>query len=788
MARAKKHCMLKLFICVLLSISSIATHVYAEPNRLLSRIKARNVAYPEYGVEVGSGWNSFLGQKMPSNCVDVMEVSIPKSEFNIDYDFVLDNYSFSKKSAFSGGGKFKGFGFKASVSASGSRESRVNRDFMSVMFTAQFNFGSTQAVPVLRPKTILGDAPRRRSEAEREAIRYGRAIRLTEEARVLLEGQDGLSKFIQTCGDAFVIAVHRGVRANVLATLQASTQAAKEEFAASVSAKGFGGAVGFTASTQKASSAENKTVSYQFFQEGGLEPFFDVSKPEALSPDALGSLFNTGRLLEGESSFMATVLPYANLLDFAGNEEAAKVLTIFDRLDEQRALFAFLSDLAAIIAEIDRAQITGQESEQWLYSPVSIQALEEERDVALTRFQIYRLMRVLSASIESCYIDQALCDPDTIEVPKKERESLSAQLKYSAAVLAKERDEANARISALVEAVAVQTGFSPENLLQRIVTWVDSGDSVDDFLRGNADDLTLAIDMNGLGEGLVSIAAAIENKSMGGVSLSPSGSGLVFERPLDPMEGDLIDDLVERFGLQQFPDYESQIREKLADAANQLGEELKQAQKDLEKLEEQAMGILKAYQLYYEPLVNFDSPFSTDCAGLPNRRRGNVLLAPVGEAQPEQRTLDEVIALLNEGKPCETIALDDWVSTIYGLAAATPLTKAQVGLDLLVENPDWAAENESDRLSKRSKTLEDHLRWKIYAERLYPFRESLCNATIAEAYCIPNQELLRYSEGLTLVIKETWLADPVKVEPPKAPKPIMIFDTCNAKPGTTLCR
>ena len=757
-----------------LSIGMIAP-ASAEIRGPVANLLAKEVPYPNHGVEVGTGWNSFLGQKVPAICVDIMEVPITKSEYTIDYEFIHDTHSMAKSANNAGSGKFKGFGFKASVSASNETTTRVNRDYLSALFSAEFNFGSTQAIPVLRPKNPLRDNTYTRFDAEREALRYGRAIRLTQEARAMVEaGQIG--KFIQTCGDSFVSAVHRGVRTSVLATLQASSQSSKQKFAAAISAKGFGGAATYTSTNSSESDAKTSEVLFQVYQEGGLQPVQIPSGADAKTFD-IQSVIDPENLLDGQSSFSATVIPYATLLDFAGNKNQIDELALYERLDQQRSLFYFLTDLEAILAEIDQAETYAVPDADRIYSTIAIEALSEERDLAQTRFQVFQLLRVLRASIESCYYasgdgdELGSCDPSLIEVQESVATAIKAQLDGAAVLLEQDRAFLEKEIERRIETLAKYTNFLSGDVKTEFSGALWSAASTSSILEQFGDSLTLNVTAPDL---LDLFNKDNAPKDFLAPMLANDADLIRFRlRSLvPPDDGDIDLSPLARFALPQAQ--ENDIKQRLAEEREALSKSLDDAKADLEALRVEALGRLAFYEANFAPLVDFTGTSGGACQNIAARKLGVVktgalTLAPSGQ---DETGLQTIIDSLKAAQPCRTIGISDWISTLYDLAAVTPLTKEQLAYGELQGSKPWLdnAGEETAKKDARSKILEAHIRRKIYAERLYPFRESLCQTSIHEAYCVNNGTLKQISNALPLVIKTEWLGDApvaVTIEPPK---------------------
>lgn len=735
-----------------------------------ARAQAHDVAYPAYGLEVGSGWNSFLNQKMPATCVDFMEINIPTGAYSIDYDFVQDTYSFAKSQSHSASGKFKGFGFKASVSAAGTSETRVNRDYLSALFQAEFNFGSTQAVPPQRllPTVAYGTA----SEDLKSASRFGRAIRLTPEARQLI--QDGkVGRFLQTCGDAFVLAVHRGVRVNVLVTYNGTAQSDKQSFSADVSAKGFGGAIKYAGSGSQEENATTKGATFEVRQEGGLEPIIVATDID--DSFSFEQSLDVSKMLEGPSSFSATVLPYANLIDFAGKEDMTLMLTRFDRLEEQRALFYFLSDLETILAEVDLATILGTRDDAQLYSPLHVRALSAERQVARTRFQVFRLLRILGSSIDNCYRLATPCDTRVIKVPQLETQLVQAHLDRSVAWLETERVSVLNEIKDAVQALDAFLNFTQQNQKDALYADLWKGASSEEILEDYASNFQLGFENEAARQVFETIKS--NNPSF---SLLRSEAGvprLSVELPSVWSPGANGVDTSSLSGFFTQSEMETDIREELNNDLKLLQAALDTARENLRAFRAEAEVILADFETYFTPLIDVkkipDGKCRVDEYELVDPAQFG--LAPDLSEDDDLAALSQMAEALKAAKPCDEISIERWIAVLYNLAAATPLTTDQLDIDgLTSQESKWGTANDNadaKKLAERRVLLTNHIHDKIFAERLYPFRESLCQASIAEAYCIDNDKLRSVSLRVKLALEDDWLKAPKAVTAVRVTKP-----------------
>ncbi len=111
----------------------------------------------------------------------------------------------------------------------------------------------------------------------------GAGIRLTTDALNLLKTKDGVSRFLQACGDSFVTTVRLGGRMTALLSISKVDQSQKEEIKAQAAASfgGFGGSASFNQTIAKA-AAEN-ALNVTFEQVGGAFSGIPVSYEDFLT-------------------------------------------------------------------------------------------------------------------------------------------------------------------------------------------------------------------------------------------------------------------------------------------------------------------------------------------------------------------------------------------------------------------------------------------------------------------------------------------------------------------------
>ncbi|MEQ9305567.1 MAG: hypothetical protein RJQ14_16770, partial [Marinoscillum sp.] len=144
--------------------------------------------YPESGVTLGSGWNSFAGQRTVNSCVEFAE---QKDDFDLlaktSISQVTDKYSLLRQSETSVDAKINSTYGNASAKTSTAKSFKMTADSTQLHLYSTVKKGSTFVVA---------------------AEGSGATVKL-KDADALL-AQTNLAQFVNKCGDGFVSAIQEG--------------------------------------------------------------------------------------------------------------------------------------------------------------------------------------------------------------------------------------------------------------------------------------------------------------------------------------------------------------------------------------------------------------------------------------------------------------------------------------------------------------------------------------------------------------------------------------------------
>jgi len=212
--------------------------------------------YPQEGVVIGQGWDSFNEKGTTALCVTVEVVPLERRSFRQNVEQLFSSYSLITKTSSSISASYKGSAGKASGRTETSKDRTISTDDQNFLFSFESVNGSTFAVP---PGSIAGEQSAFSGEFEKilgtakpgqgydqiisaalsRPTRNGAArIQLTADAEKLLRSDSGA--FNRICGDGFVAAIHRGGRVDLVLTQHGSNQKDRDTLKASLSASGYG--------------------------------------------------------------------------------------------------------------------------------------------------------------------------------------------------------------------------------------------------------------------------------------------------------------------------------------------------------------------------------------------------------------------------------------------------------------------------------------------------------------------------------------------------------------------
>jgi hypothetical protein len=367
---------------------------------------AKNFPYPFDGVVIGQGWDSFSEGGTQAQCVDVVEVAIESTAFNTSVEQIKSTYGLLKEQSVKASVSGSYGAYSGSASAEASRSQKLETDFENILFSFVASVGSTRAVGV--SPAMSASSPRISADekakgavagvaAAESPVRFGGAIRLTDDAVALLKSGDG-AKFQRVCGDGFVAAIHRGSRVRVLATLQSRSTAEKADFVATVKAGGFGVSGSVSAGQKKDINAFNAQTRFTISQEGGTP----IAAPGKL--DDLKNLFaKTDSFTSNPGAYQVTMVPYVALTNYPSDirlESPARLKRLGD-------YYLVLSDVYQLASDALNYALTPSPGSP--YAPRMIEAYGGVPHLRLLKDTIHSDLKLLEEGITDCYRNRSGC-------------------------------------------------------------------------------------------------------------------------------------------------------------------------------------------------------------------------------------------------------------------------------------------------------------------------------------------------------------------------------------------
>jgi hypothetical protein len=136
---------LALFTCLIATSTSRAQDANVLP------LPSGDFPYPESGVKIGQGWDSFNQRATTASCVEASETRIEQASFDTHVEQLRSSYSLVTKTTTSISAAYGGFGFKASGKVSDAASTNLNTDDQKVLFTFESSNGSTFAASPNQP-------------------------------------------------------------------------------------------------------------------------------------------------------------------------------------------------------------------------------------------------------------------------------------------------------------------------------------------------------------------------------------------------------------------------------------------------------------------------------------------------------------------------------------------------------------------------------------------------------------------------------------------------------------
>lgn len=201
--------------------------------------------FPDFGVVIGQGWNSFLNRQSANICIEGATETLLGTQLNSSVSSVEDRASYYEAISASAGASYGPF----SGSGGYSKENNFSSYDANVVMNVVVDTGGV----FIKPATDKG-------------------IQLSSYALSLLNAKDsadGVSRFLQACGDSFVTTIRSGGRMTAVLNISNVSNSQKEEIKAQA-AGGLGilsANANFRKSIEAATSGNKLRVSFE--QVGG---------------------------------------------------------------------------------------------------------------------------------------------------------------------------------------------------------------------------------------------------------------------------------------------------------------------------------------------------------------------------------------------------------------------------------------------------------------------------------------------------------------------------------------
>ena len=299
-------------------------------------------AYPDDGVVIGQGWNSFAERGTVSRCVDVIEVPIESSTFTNDFKEIKSLFSLFKKQTISIAASGSFGGFSGSGSYSSEQSQKLDTENINLLYEFRSNVAGTRAVGLPDVGLAAHNEITELSDNEgfqvlKEAAQVSAVdallsrplpsnsyqIRLSNKARMFATLGDA-EGFQAICGDGFVSAIQRGTEVKVLASYNAKTVENRSKFKAAAEGGGFGMSASASKETEAIVTETSKDTQFKIFQTGGapLAPPSDFNGLRSILSDGTQFIVNPAAYeiqvtpysaLRDEYEFVKSIVPPANL-------------------------------------------------------------------------------------------------------------------------------------------------------------------------------------------------------------------------------------------------------------------------------------------------------------------------------------------------------------------------------------------------------------------------------------------------------------------------------------------
>ncbi len=377
----------------------------------LHLLQPTEVAYPDYGVEIGAGWDLFLGRKTGSTCIEFIEIDLPKTSFESDVRLIKNSYQLANSQYAKLSGSVDWGFINASASAEVDRKRSIHQDSVSVVSTIVVEAGSTQVANI---RSLSENEDVRLNAHELSAINRGSLLKFSKDVLAVLNStneqmtnEKKRAWFRQTCGTGYIATVRRGARVSVLTSKLVKKDYERQQL--HVKAQASSGGVSFRGQVQvKADKAretgnQDSEITLKIRQEGG-SALISVTLNDKLS-DVAEKLDGAG-VYVNPTSFSALVMPYITVSGSDFNLVASSF-----PMKEYSALYYFMSDTLNGYNNTSEYLYSKRYSDtnesQAPFSPLSLAVSGGHNKVVQRRAVLRQSIGALVSAIQECYYKNA---------------------------------------------------------------------------------------------------------------------------------------------------------------------------------------------------------------------------------------------------------------------------------------------------------------------------------------------------------------------------------------------
>lgn len=212
-------------------------------------------SYPEEGILLGQGWDSFANKPANSVCIEFAPTLESGHDITVNVNEVHTRFQLDQMLKVSLSASYKSAWGSAGGSAKFSKSLKLDNKHSNILARIEVEKGSEFVSPV----KLLND----------KSVQY-RPIRLTDSAlRILSKRNTGLSEFRDVCGDSFVRIIKKGASLDVMIKFKRESKETTERISASLSAQGYGASAHTNVENSITQITDDENTQFFLHQTGG---------------------------------------------------------------------------------------------------------------------------------------------------------------------------------------------------------------------------------------------------------------------------------------------------------------------------------------------------------------------------------------------------------------------------------------------------------------------------------------------------------------------------------------